>query len=534
MKQRFGPSLVALLLSAALAWGCAESSESPPAYHEAPGPAAFLPARVRRLTNAEYDRTVTALLGVESHASQEFSEDIRQSGFTANAEQTVAGVFASQLQQAARGLAEQAVAARLAELAPCSDPDPEACAARFIASFGRRAYRRPLQPDEQRALLDVYRSGTERDGYPGGIALLLETMLQSPHLLYLTELGSPRRSDAAPRSGEVVHLDAYEQAASLAYLVTGGPPDEALLAAAERGELGAAERERHFWRLLGESSTRFHFRRFVREWLGMDRLAFLARDAELYPDYTRLRPLMVDETDRFVDEVLTREGASFTAFITSGFSVPHPELARAYGAQPGAEPARFSSPDRVGILQQASFLVAHAHESESAPVLRGLAVLERVLCQRLPRPQELDIVVTRPEPDPGRTTRERYAVHAEAAACQNCHASLDGVGFLFENFDAMGMSRTEENGRPVVTRSIYDGREFADSVELARWIAEQPAAKQCFARQALRWMLADTDAALETRFLGLVDTLPEAQRENLFELMALLVQSDLFVKRVIP
>ena len=48
-------------------------------------------------------------------------------------------------------------AARLAALAGC-DPTAgdAACVASFIDGFGRRAWRRPLEPDEQQAMQQLY------------------------------------------------------------------------------------------------------------------------------------------------------------------------------------------------------------------------------------------------------------------------------------------------------------------------------------------------------------------------------------------
>jgi hypothetical protein len=43
------------------------------------------------------------------------------------------------------------------------------------------------------------------------------------------------------------------------------------------------------------------------------------------------------------------------------------------------------------------------------------------------------------------TTRERLAAHQEAPQCASCHRSIDPIGFAMENFDAVGLWRTEDS-----------------------------------------------------------------------------------------
>ena len=51
-----------------------------------------------------------------------------------------------------------------------------------------------------------------------------------------------------------------------------------------------------------------------------------------------------------------------------------------------------------------------------------------------------------PEVDPNATTRERFAQHTANPVCAGCHQYIDGVGFGFERFDAVGRWRDTENG----------------------------------------------------------------------------------------
>ena len=49
-------------------------------------------------------------------------------------------------------------------------------------------------------------------------------------------------------------------------------------------------------------------------------------------------------------------------------------------------------------------------------MLRGVAVMRRVACMKLPDPQSLNIQVVPPAPDPAKSTRDRFDIHATDAA----------------------------------------------------------------------------------------------------------------------
>ncbi len=124
----------------------------------------LLPARIRRLTDAEYDASVQALLGTSQTPSKAFPPDSRQGSFTLNDAQRVDPVLAKQLDVAAVALVGEARGnGTLARLAPCADPGGAGagCATTFIQSFGARAYRRALTTDESAALLAVYHAAAD-------------------------------------------------------------------------------------------------------------------------------------------------------------------------------------------------------------------------------------------------------------------------------------------------------------------------------------------------------------------------------------
>jgi hypothetical protein len=495
-----------------------------------------LPARIRRLTNAEFDASVQALLGVDSRLGASFTPDTRQTGFTRNDAQRVDPVFMTQLDAAASKLAEMA-RGQLNQLAPCADPNAggESCARTFLTRFVPRAYRRPAEPREIDALLTVYRAGAEGASYADGIAVVIQAVLESPGFLYVTELGDGSAS-----------LTQHELASSLAYMLTGAPPDDALRAAADAGQLRLPEvRKMHAQRLLAQPSAAAQLTRMVEQWLGIDRISETAKDSKVYPDFEGLRPAMQKEAEAFISEVMWQQKGAVGELFTADWTPAEDALARMYlNLQPNAQVPRSGSHvslaavRRRGILSQAAFLSVYAHAHETAPVLRGVAVLRRLACFNVPAPTSLNVNIVPPVQDPQKTTRERFSIHSRDAACAGCHTNIDPIGFSFEWLDGMGKERSMENGRPIDSSAqlhanlSFDGS-YADSAALAAQIAQSSELAGCFARHVFRNAAArNTDGeGAEAAYLQAASSLPAADRGKLAELLLAFIGSDLFVMR---
>lgn len=167
-----------------------------------------------RLTHGQYDNTVRDLLGVDTQPSDAFLGDTSVKGFTNNADNlTVTDRLARDHRRAAEQIATELLAdpTRLASVVGCDPaPDPEACAQSFIATFGRRVFRRPLDGTESAAFFAIYQTGAGLyeggTDFEQGIAPVVEAFLQSPSFVYRVELSSP------PADAELVALTGWEVA----------------------------------------------------------------------------------------------------------------------------------------------------------------------------------------------------------------------------------------------------------------------------------------------------------------------------------
>ena len=104
-----------------------------------------------------------------------------------------------------------------------------------------------------------------------------------------------------------------------------------------------------------------------------------------------------------------------------------------------------------------------------------------------------------------KTTRQRFDAHREDPTCANCHKIIDPVGFLFENYDGMGLWRSHENGIPIDARGgIIDADDpvLAGPIEgvdqLVAKLAQSRQVHDCVAREVYRYAvgrpLTDADA----------------------------------------
>jgi hypothetical protein len=511
-----------------------------------------LPARIRHLSNAEYDASVRALLGTTRSPSKEFSfpPDAKQgptnspagAAFTVNDAQRVDPVLADKLDTAALSLvAEARMNGKLSGLSPCEDTSAaggDACAKSFLQTWGAKAYRRALTADELSGLMKAYHVGADGYAYADGIDQLVRVLLQSPGFLYSTELGEPG-------AGASFVMTSNEIATALSYLLTSGPPDDALLQVAASGSLATPEtRELEANRLLATPAGHERFVRVVREWLGIDDVARREKSQSVYPDFAKVSQSMENESRAFIDEVLWRSNGTLADLLTADWTIADAPLAAVYGVSSAGEGQRTSlaGTGRRGILNQGAFLSVFATNNGSHPVFRGVALMRRIACLPVPDPGALGIVVSFPAADTSKTTRARFEAHAMDTGCAACHATIDNLGFALENFDGMGKWRTEENGLPVDTKvtlatgSDLDGT-YADSAALMNALANSDSVKACLARQLFRSTAARSDASVKDAEDGFVETwkqLPAEQQGRLKDVLLAFVKTPTFVQRRTP
>jgi hypothetical protein len=500
------------------------------------------PRPLRRLSLFEYGNTLRDLLGAPAAPGGGFSVDSASpGGFLAGASIT-SSVDAKQFVDASDRVAT-AVAGRLGSLLPreCG-PLPMAneddCARQFIKQFGLRAYRRPLGADEEKDLLDFYRAlrGPEVGAsFPEAVQELIAGIIQSPGFLYRWELGG-----APIKDGPLFRLDSWEIASRLSYFLWASMPDEALFAAAQKGELQNPERiVQEARRMLADPRAKDTIKDFHLQWLDIAGLPDRQKDPSFSAYSPETAQSMLRETAELASAVLWGPQASgkLEELFTTSSSYIDARLAKLYGVAgvtgDQLRKVQLDPAQRAGVLTNGSFLAAQADADVSHPVKRGVHVLRQVLCVDLPDPTGFDVPPLS-EAKPGQTTRQRYAAHAQGF-CASCHAKIDGVGFAFENYDAVGAFRTTEQNQPVDssgTVTLPSGElKFSKGIDLIRALGGTKELRDCVSRQWLRYVLRRNEVPEEAGSLKALSDAFEGSGFDLREMLVTMTRTRAFTHR---
>lgn len=469
--------------------------------HAAPPGNMLLPsATLRRLTPAQYRNSVRELLGIELDVSA-LTAIPPLSGLQAIGAATVA--FAEVDLEAFERLANDAAAtvfndesSRL-RVVGC-DASSAACAEGFVRSFGRRAFRRPLDAGEATRYEQLRQTATTMTGSAWlGLRVVTSALLQSPNFLYREELGTPGAGGEPVRT-----LTDYQLASRIAFFLTNSAPDAALLDAVEAGALATPKSTRSQAEQLLANATEAVSHDLLQDYLRLDGLDSLVKLPDLFPAATpELAQAMKQETLLSLRQRLFDTSSDFRTVFTSTTTFVNGELAELYDvpAPRGDALVQIELPasgPRAGLLTQASFLALHAHPGRTSPTRRGKFIRENFLCQAVPAPPP-NVDTSLPDTSDARTLREKLTEHRENPACAGCHTLMDPIGLPLEHFDALGEFRQTENGAEIDASGELDGATFQDARGLGVALSEHPAVTSCFTRTLLRYARGALETASE-------------------------------------
>ena len=499
---------------------CAALTTGQHAYAEPDAGSAARDVVTRRLSPEQYRQIVTDIFGPGIKIGGRFEPEAREGGLLAIGAGR-ASVTASGLEQydgMARTIAAQVVDEEhrgvLIPCKPVSATEPDAdCAGRFIASAGRLMYRRALTAEELKARVALAgTAATATKSFYNGLATSLADMLVSPQFLFWEQSSEPDPD----RPGQY-RLDAYSKASQLSFLLWNAAPDSRLLAAAESGDLNTKSGlTKQVDRLLASPRLESGVRAFFVDMLGFDQFASLSKDATIYPKFNAQASREAKEQTlrTIVDQVLTRRGDYRDLFTTRRTFLTR-TLGAIYGV-PVVKTTPNDAPDdwqefeypagdpRAGILMQASFVALHAHPGRSSPTIRGKALREVVLCQKVPDPPgNVNFTVVQDTKNPMfKTARDRVTAHRTEPACAGCHKLIDPMGLAMENFDGGGSFRTTENGAAIDASGDLDGVKFSGPAGLGQAVHDSPAAPSCLVNRLSSYALGRTPTKAEIDWIN--------------------------------
>ena len=496
------------------------------------------PSPLRRLTRGEYDNAVRDLLGDTRHPGRGFPGEELTLGFHNNAEsRSVSDVLVEGYLTAAEQLSTDAVA-NLPSLLPC-DPAKAgevACLDTFLDSFGKRAFRRPLTASEKtnlRAAFNVRRP----EGFKEGIAAVIELALLSPQFLYRYEQGVP------VGGAEYARLTSFEVASRLSFLLWGTMPDQELLAAAEANHLGTRQEiAAQAMRLVNDRShTAPMVTEFAGQWLGLEELATIDKEVMAFPTWKPdLRAPLRTETDRFIESVLWEGDGKLSTLLTAPYTFLNGPLASYYGVSgvtgDAFQRVMLDPAQRGGLLTQAGLLSVLGNNDVglTSLVYRGRFVREQLLCQPMPEPPP-DAQDNNPPFTATTTAREWSVARRAKATCGACHEQIDPIGLGLENFDAVGLYRTVDKGKPVdaageLTGTDVDGP-FTGAPALARKLSSSQTVRDCLVTQWFRYAYGRDVTPRDACTVATLNRVFTASGGNVRELLLALTQTDAFLFR---
>jgi len=392
------------------------------------------------------------------------------------------------------------------------------CDRTIITNLARRAYRRPVTPQEVDELVaQMARVKARGDSAEEQLVVGIEAILVSPNFLFRIERGQePKAAPAAanrnaaalaaaakPSAASTVkavpdsyYLTDFELASRLSYFLWSSMPDDDLLRAAQRGTLHRPEvLEAEVRRMLRDPKVSRLVENFGGQWLQFRGLESHQPDFYLYPAFDNyLRISMVEETQTFFENIV-HEDRSILDFLDADYTFVNEYLGQYYGLRdvkgPEFRKVSLAATPRRGILGQASMLTMSSYGNRTSVVLRGKWVLENLLNAPPPPPPPNVPDLEQTQLGADATLRQRMEVHRANAVCASCHSKMDPIGFGLENFDAIGNWREKDGKSPIdASGKLPDGRAFNGPVELAKMLRSQSDAfAECMAEKMMIYAL---------------------------------------------
>jgi len=432
----------------------------------------------------------------------------------------------------------------LRALLPCAlpatyaDKDIDACADKFIAAFGRRAYRRALTTNETALARRVYDLVRPTQSATAAWASVVQFFVQAPALLYRVERGA----GAAAGAPGLIKLTGDEMATRLSFLFLGSAPDAMLLQVSAAGQLSTPDQvAAQARRLLQDPRFVGVMGSFHRDWLHLFELSAMTKDPTVYPDFTPTveTSLLAENTE--LGRIVLGDATATVKDLLLADRVPvDANMATFYGASAAGATATAwvpaTVPHRSGLLTSGSVMAALSKVNRSNPIHRGAFIRTAVMCDYLPGlPANVDTAGPLEDTASLPTARQRLAPLTTRPDCMGCHLQINPTGFAFENYDGIGKWRDQENGTTIDASGSLDvgtgAVSFSGPADLVALLAGSDKVRDCYSLQWLRSALGRLEAPEDACSLATLKSLVVSTNGDLREMLVALTQTDAFLYR---
>ena len=343
----------------------------------------------------------------------------------------------------------------------------------ILWKFTNRAYRRKVPETEIDRLLKFVQIGIDEGGkyaFEKGIKLACQAVLTSPFFLFRGEIQpEPDNPDATYR------IDEYSLASRLSYFIWSTMPDDELFKHATESTLRKNLRSQVL-RMLKDPKAKALTENFAGQWLQLRDVPTLDPDPKTYGKLdSHLKSSMQRETQMLFEHVL-KEDLPITELISAEYSFLNKKLANHYGIKGvegnGFQKISLKGTRRRGMLTHASVLTVTSNPTRTSPVKRGKWILENILGTPPPDPPP-DVEELDNNKELKGNLRQRLEQHRDDPNCASCHALMDPLGFVYENFDGVGKWRDEDEGSPIVTAGeLVTGESFNNHEEFQKILTD--------------------------------------------------------------
>jgi hypothetical protein len=371
-------------------------------------------------------------------------------------------------------------------------PSLELSARAIITAFGKRAFRRPLAPNEIERFLWIYKTALQKGGnFEQSVQTALTGILVSPHFLFRGEV------QANPDNPKVAGpISEWALASRLSYFLWSTMPDDALFAEAEKGTL-RKNLEAQVKRMLADKKAEALVENYAGQWLQVRNLKLVQPDAKTFPDWDRALATAMERETELLFQTIMREDRSVLDFIGADYTFVNERLAKHYDIA-GVEGEAFVKVQLPanrpgGILGQGSFLTLTSNPTRTSPVKRGKFVLENLLgTPPPPPPPQVPDLDDKNRKELTGTLRQRMEQHRQDPNCASCHARMDPIGFGLEQFDGVGAWR-EKDGNAAIDPNgqLVSGENFQGPAELRKILLtkKRPDFLRCCSEKMLTYAL---------------------------------------------
>jgi len=445
---------------------------------------------------------------------------------------------------------------------------------------------RPPTKKESDAYLEIVQQSVQDLGKEDGVIPGLSAIFLHRDALFRPELAESGTPD---RYGRVMLQD-WELGLAVNHALKFIAPDDTLKKAILDGRMRTkADVKREVERMLADDSIRKpRILQFFRDYFDYDRAGYVCKDTKALRSsglrvlrdewyYTDMHSTTID-TDRLIEHVLREDKDVLKQLLTTDRFIASEHASQYFGEQLGSgdkaakakstekgqvKPATLEGPEvfvrisrsnkhkgsmsskrilgtvpegqRLGILTHPSWLVSHSDAMDNHAIKRGHWIRERLLGGGIP---DVPITVDAMLPDePDHTLRERMRVTKEDY-CWTCHQKMDPLGLPFEMYNHVGLFRTTELGKPVLTAGeIIDSGDpeldgpVTNAIDMIQKIADSERVEQVFVRHAFRFWMGRNETLNDAPVLQEAHQAYKKSGGSMNALIVSLVTSDAFLYR---